>query len=76
MVFHHLSKRRPAMVAGIYSAGPPWVWNLLCRPRRGSEISSTGPPWVWNLLCWVLPWVWNEKISKKFLFSLQFIQQK
>ena len=31
----------------------------------GAGISSTGPPWVWN-----------EKISKKFLFSLQFIQQK
>lgn len=62
MVFHHLSKRRAAM--GLESPLLGLMWLLLA------------PSWGWNLLYRVLPWVWNEKISKKFLFSLQFIQQK
>ena len=60
MVFHYLSKRRAAVGLESPLLGLMWCW---LRPE--SEISSTGPLWVWN-----------EKISKKFLFSLQFIQQK
>lgn len=65
MVFHYLSKRRAAMGPGWLLSGRPWGWNLLCRPAVVARIYSAGPPWVWN-----------GKISKKFLFSLQFIQQK
>jgi len=65
MVFHHLNKRRAAVGPGIYYTGA-------C---PGADVASVGSVLSLGLLS-APPWVWNGKIFKKFLFSLQFIQQK